>query len=51
MRAAAKLLRPRHFARAASTATGPKKVAVLAGDGIGEEVRCATRLRARRVVV
>eukprot|EP00966_Prymnesium_polylepis_P129704 2999651-Prymnesium_polylepis.1 len=39
--AAAKLLRPRQFVRAASTATGPKKIAVLAGDGIGEEVRCA----------
>jgi len=36
--AAAKLLRPRQFVRAASTATGPKKIAVLAGDGIGEEV-------------
>ena len=38
MRAASKLLRPLPLARSASTAAGPKKVAVLPGDGIGEEV-------------
>jgi len=35
---AVKLFRPLPLARAASTAAGPKKVAVLAGDGIGPEV-------------